>query len=31
MKLTFTSKQQVDLYIKEIVRLHGVPLTIVSD
>jgi len=29
MKTTFTFEQLVDLYIKEIVRLHGVPLSIV--
>jgi len=31
MKTTFTSEQLAELYIKEIVRLHGVPLSIVSD
>jgi len=31
IKATFTSKQLANLYIKEIVRLHGVPLSIVSD
>ena len=31
IKVTFTSEQLANLYIKEIVRLHGVPLIIVSD
>jgi len=31
LKITFTTKQLVDLYIKEVVRLHGIPLTIVSN
>ena len=31
IKVTFTVEQLVDLYIKEVVRLHGVPLTIVSN
>ena len=31
IKTAFTSEQLVDLYIKEIVRLYGVPLSIVSD
>jgi len=31
VKATFTSEQLANLYIKEIVRLHGVPLSIVSD
>jgi len=31
IKTTFTFKQLTDLYINEIVRLHGVPLNIVSD
>ena len=31
MKVTFASEQLADLYIKEIVGLHGVPLSIVSD
>jgi len=30
IKATFTSEQLANLYIKEIVRLHGVPLSIVS-
>jgi len=31
MKTTFNAEQLAELYIKEIVRLHGVPLTIVPD
>jgi len=31
IKATFTSEQLANLYIKGIVRLHGVPLSIVSD
>ena len=31
MKTTFTFEQLADLYIKEIVRLHRVPLSIVLD
>ena len=31
IKATFTSEQLANLYIKEIVRLHGVPLSIVLD
>jgi len=31
MKIVFNAKQLVELYIKEIVRLHGIPLSIVSD
>ena len=31
IKATFTSEQLANLYIKEMVRLHGVPLSIVSD
>jgi len=31
IKATFTSEQLANLYIKEIVRVHGVPLSIVSD
>jgi len=31
IKTTFISKQLADLYIKEIVRLHFMPLNIVSD
>jgi len=31
IKATFTSEQLANLYIKEIVRLHGVPYSIVSD
>ena len=31
IKATSTSKQLANLYIKEIVRLHGVPLSIVLD
>jgi len=30
-KTTFSAKQLAELYIKEIVRQHGVPLSIVSD
>ena len=31
IKVTFTAEQLADLYIKEVVRLHGIPLTIVLD
>ena len=31
MRITFSAEQLAELYIKEIVRLHGVPLSIVSD
>jgi len=31
IKTTFNAEQLAKLYIKEIVRLHGVPLSIVSD
>ena len=31
IKTTFTSEQLANLYIKEIVKLHGVLLSIVSD
>jgi len=31
MKITLTSEQLADLYIKEVVRLYGVPLSIVSN
>jgi len=31
LKITFTTEQLADFYIKEVVRLHGIPLTIVSD
>ena len=31
IKATWTFEQLANLYIKEIVRLHGVPLSIVSD
>jgi len=31
IKTTFNAEQLAELYIKEIVRLHGVPLSIVSD
>jgi len=31
VKVTFTIEQLADLYIKEIVRLHGIPLSIVLD
>ena len=31
LKTTFTAEHLADLYIKEIVRLHGILLTIVSD
>jgi len=29
IKITFTAKQVVDLYIKEVVRPHGIPTSIV--
>ena len=31
IKTTFNVEQLAELYIKKIVRLHGVPLSIVSD
>ena len=31
MRMTFTLEEFCRLYIREIVRLHGVPLSIVSD
>ena len=31
VRITFTLERFCQLYIKEIVRLHGVPLSIVSD
>jgi len=31
VKTTFSAEQLAELYIREIVRLHGVPLSIVSD
>ena len=31
IKTTFNAEQLAELYIQEIVRLHGVPLSIVSD
>ena len=31
IRTTFSAEQLAELYIKEIVRLHGVPLSIVSD
>ena len=31
MKTIFIAEQLADLYIKEIVRLHGIPLSIVSN
>jgi len=31
LKTTYTFEKLVDLYIKEIVRLHGIPLSIVSN
>ena len=31
VKTVFNAEQLVDLYLKEIVRLHGIPLSIVSD
>ena len=31
IRTTFSAEQLAKLYIKEIVRLHGVPLSIVSD
>jgi len=31
IKVTFTNEYLVDIYLKEIVRLHGIPLSIASD
>ena len=31
IKTVFNTEQLADLYLKEIVRLHGIPLSIVSD
>ena len=31
IKTTFSLEQLADLYVREIVRLHGVPKSIVSD
>ena len=31
VKTTYTAEEYVRLYIKEIVRLHGVPISIISD
>ena len=31
IKATFTTKQLADLYIEEVVRRHGIPISIVSD
>jgi len=31
LKTTYTLEQLANLYIKEIVRLHGIPLSIMSD
>jgi len=31
LKITFTAEQLADLYIKEVVRLHEIPLTVVLD
>jgi len=31
IKMVFNAEQLADLYLKEIVRLHGIPLSIVSD
>jgi len=31
IKTTFNAEQLTDLYIREIVRLHGIPLSIISD
>jgi len=31
MKATFNAEQLAELYSKEIIRLHGIPLSIVSD
>ena len=31
VRMTFTLKEFYQLYIREIVRLHGVPVSIISD
>ena len=31
IKISFTAEQLPELYLKEIVRFHGIPLSIVSD
>ncbi|KAL5538486.1 hypothetical protein UlMin_044642 [Ulmus minor] len=31
IKITYSLEQLADLYVKEIVRLHGVPISIISD
>ena len=31
IEVTFSTEQLVDMYIKEVVPLRGIPLTIVSD
>jgi len=31
IKVTFTAKQLADLYIREVVQLHGIPLSIILD
>jgi len=31
VKTVFNAEQLADLYMKEIMRLHGIPLSIVSD
>ena len=31
IKITYSLEQLADLYVKEIIRLHGVPMSIISD
>ena len=31
IKITYSLEQLADLYVREIVRLHGIPISIISD